>query len=108
MSFFNPATREKKQLLPGINARTFWGEKMLAAVIDLDPHTELPQHSHPHEQIGVLLEGQLQLTIDGETRLLEPQDVYVIPGDIPHSAKTFTRPVRVLDIFSPVREEYKY
>ena len=108
MTFYETATREIKELLPGIQARTFWGEKMLAAVVDLDPNTELPQHSHPHEQIGVVLEGQLELTIDAVTKLLQPHDIYVIPGDVSHGAKTYSQPAKVLDIFSPVREEYKY
>ena len=108
MTFYETATREVKELLPGILARTFWGEKMLAAVVDLDPNTELPQHSHPHEQIGIVLEGQLELTIDGVTKVLKPHDIYIIPGEMPHEAKTYSQPAKVLDIFSPVREEYKY
>lgn len=108
MNFYETSTREVKELLPGIIARTFWGEKMLAAVVDLEPNTELPQHNHPHEQIGIVLEGQIELTIDGVTKVLQPHDIYVIPGHMDHSAKTHAQPAKVLDIFSPVREEYKY
>jgi quercetin dioxygenase-like cupin family protein len=81
---------------------------MLAAVVDLDPETVLPMHSHPHEQLGIVIKGELELTIDGEARKLKPGDVYLIPGDVEHGAKTFANPVKVMDVFSPAREDYKY
>jgi len=108
MYFHDPSERETKELLPGIIARTFWGQKMLAAVVDLDPETILPMHNHPHEQLGIVIEGEFELTIGGEARILKPGDVYLIPGGVEHGAKTFAQPVKVMDVFSPVREEYKY
>lgn len=108
MPFYDVAKREVKELLAGINARTFWGENLLMAVVDLDPNVELPNHSHPHEQGGIVIAGNLELTIDGHTKLLGPGDVYIIPGGMEHSARTGQEPARVMDIFSPVREEYKY
>ncbi len=108
MFFYDPSQRQPKELVPGINARTFWGEKMLLAIVNLDPHTRLPMHSHPHEQAGIVLEGEIEFTVAGEVRRLKPGDVYVIPGDVEHEARTFEQPVKVMDVFSPVREEYKY
>ena len=108
MYFHDPSERETKELLPGIVARTFWGQNMLAAVVDLDPETVMPMHSHPHEQLGIVIEGEFELTIGGEARKLKPGDVYLIPGDVEHGAKTFANPVKVMDVFNPVREEYKY
>ena len=63
MYYYNPDEREAKELVPGINARTFWAEKMLAAVVDLDPNVLLPRHSHPHEQMGIVIEGQIELRV---------------------------------------------
>lgn len=108
MTFYDPTQREAKELIPGINARTFWGEEMLVAAVDLDPNAHLPRHSHPHEQAGMVISGQMEMIIAGETRLLKPGDVYIIPGGVEHEAHTFDEPVKVIDIFSPVREEYKY
>ena len=108
MYFHDLANRDPKELLSGIIARTFWGQKMLAAVVDLDPDTELPMHSHPHEQLGIVIEGKIEFTINDEVRTLKPGDVYVIPSDVMHAAKTFDQAVKVMDVFSPVREEYKY
>ncbi len=108
MYYYDPKERESKQLLPGINARTFWGEQMLAAVVDLDAHVQVPMHSHPHEQVGIVIEGQIEFNVAGEVKRLKPGQVYVIPGGVEHEARTFDTPVKVLDVFSPVREEYKY
>ena len=108
MYFHTPQNRTPKELIPGINARTFWGEKMPTAVVDLEPHVHLPLHSHPHEQLGIVLEGQIEMTVAGERKTLNPGDIYLIPGGVEHEARTFEQPVKVMDVFSPVREEYKY
>ncbi len=106
--FYDPETRARKNLLPGVDARTFWGEQMLLAVVDLDAQAVIPSHSHPHEQGGIVLQGEMEFTIAGETQRLKPGDLYIIPSGVAHSVRIFDQPVRVLDIFSPVREEYKY
>jgi quercetin dioxygenase-like cupin family protein len=108
MYYYHPQERETKELAPGIIARTFWGKKMLTSVVDLDPHTTLPAHSHPHEQHGMVISGRIQFVIDGQEKTLTAGDVYVIPGGIVHSAQTFAEGAQVIDIFAPVREEYIY
>jgi quercetin dioxygenase-like cupin family protein len=109
VQYFNDLeNREAKQIFPGVQIRTFWGDKILLAVVDLDANTVVPSHSHPHEQAGTLLSGKMALTVDGETRWLEPGDTYIIPGDVAHGASTGDIPARVLDIFAPVRKEYQY
>ena len=108
MYFHDPEIRAQKELLAGVRARTFWGENMLLAIVDLDADAVIPTHSHPHEQGGIVLQGEMEFTIAGETRQVKPGDVYIIPGGVEHSVKVGPQPTRVLDIFSPVREEYKY
>jgi quercetin dioxygenase-like cupin family protein len=108
MYFFEPSEQPSRELVPGIVARLFWGERMMLAVVEIDPGALLPEHNHPHEQAGMILEGELELTIGGESRLLTAGHAYIIPGGTLHSARAGDAPCRVLDIFSPVREEYKY
>jgi len=108
MYYPNLEERQAKQLVPGINAKTFWGEKMLAAVVDLDPNVHLPRHSHPHEQLGIVIAGQIEFIIGDQKKLLGPGEVYFMPGGVEHEARTFGQAVKVMDVFSPVREEYKY
>ena len=108
MPFYDPEERQIKELAPGVKIRTFWGERVLLSIVEMDENALVPLHSHPHEQAGIMLEGEVELTIGGESRRLKPGDIYVIPGGVEHSARTNGIPCRLLDIFSPVREEYKY
>lgn len=108
MSFYNPAERTPKELFPGVVARTFWGEKILLSYLDLAPGCFVPPHSHPHEQAGIVLEGELEFTIGGETRIVKTGELFIIPGGVEHSVKVGDAPARALDIFSPVREAYQW
>ena len=100
--------RESKEMLPGVKIRTFWGKEMLLSLVDIDANTIIPMHSHLHEQAGTVISGELEMTINGEKRLFKEGETYIIPGNIQHNAETGDKPAQVLDIFSPVREEYKY
>lgn len=100
--------REAKEVGPGMQIRTFWGEQTLVSVVDLAAHSEVPLHHHPHEQTGTVISGSIEMTIAGESRWLQPGDTYLIPGGVEHGARTGDGPTRVMDVFCPVREEYKY
>lgn len=67
----------------------------------------VPTHQHPHEQAGVGIEGEFELVIDGDARIIRAGDSYLIPGGTPHSARSVNGPARALDVFSPPREDYK-
>lgn len=68
--------------------------------------TELPIHSHPHDQVTYVLEGRLRFTLGDETRELSPGMTILIPGGVKHGGHTIT-PIRLLDIFTPVREDFR-
>ena len=108
MYFFQTSKRESKELAPGVNARTFWGKEMLVSMVDLDANMTLPEHSHPHEQVGTILTGKVEFTVAGESKIMGPGDVFVVPGGVPHSARTFDEAARLMDVFNPVREDLKY
>lgn len=108
MYFPDLEERAAKELAPGVLARTFWGDQMLMAMVDLAPGAVVPAHHHPHEQSGVVIEGEVEFTIGDETRVLRTGGVYLIPGDTPHGVTTGPAGAKVMDIFSPVREEYKF
>jgi len=65
----------------------------------------LPTHSHPHEQVSYVLDGEFELTVDGVVYKLAPGQLFVIPSNIPHSGIAITDAF-VLDVFTPVREDY--
>ena len=97
---------EPREVLPGYRARFIHSEHTTHAYWEIDPDRPLPEHSHPHEQIVNVLEGTIELVVAGESHVLNAGDVLFIPGGVPHSAVAHT-PCRVLDVFSPVREEYR-
>ena len=108
--FYSENDVEKRELLPGVFARLIWGEKIMMGIIDIDADTEVPEHSHPHEQCGRILEGAawFYIGVDGsdDEKLLVAGDHYVIPGDVPHRVVATEKGCVALDIWSPIREEY--
>jgi quercetin dioxygenase-like cupin family protein len=106
--FFDPETRTPKELVPGVVVRTFWGEQMLASLVDLAAGAVVPLHSHPHEQFGMLLRGEMQMTIAGETRTVQAGDLYFVPGGVEHGVHVGAAGAQAIEAFSPVREEYKF
>lgn len=106
--FHSTADRAAKTLFGDITAKTFWGEKVLLSVVDLPANSVVPMHSHPHEQAGIMLEGEATFTVGGETRTLKPGDMWIIPGGVEHTVVAGPQDAKALDIFSPVREDYKY
>ncbi|MBI2942284.1 MAG: cupin domain-containing protein [Chloroflexi bacterium] len=79
---------------------------MLAAEITMAKGSTVPDHSHPHEQVGYVARGRLEFTLAGQRIVLSAGDGYAIPGDAPHSVLALEDSI-ALDVFSPVREEYK-
>jgi len=96
----------QKEMAPGIRLQAVHGEHMSLAHWNFEPDADLPEHSHPHEQIAILQEGRFVLTVGGESRELSPGDVVVIPPHVPHSGRSITA-ARVIDVFSPVREDMR-
>lgn len=106
MGFLTLNDLEGREIVPGFRAKFVHSENMTLAYWEVDPDAAMPEHSHPHEQIANVLEGRFELTVDGETRILEPGMMAVIPGGIPHGGKALTS-CRLLDAFHPSREDYR-
>lgn len=95
------------EIVPGVRIRTLWGERVMMSLIETDPEVDVPEHTHPHEQAGLVLEGEFEMTIGGERRAMKRGMSYVIPGDVPHALHGGKDKGLLLDIFSPPREDYK-
>ncbi len=92
---------------PGFLVHAVWGERIMFSHVALRPNSEAPLHSHPHEQMGIVLEGEFEMTIGGETRLLKKGDMYLVPSNSTHGGITHSEQALILDAFSPPREDYK-
>lgn len=106
MTFFHVDELEKKELIPGFTGRFVHTSHMTFACWDIEAGAELPEHSHPHEQVVNMIEGEFELVIDGERKICYPGSMAVIPPDAVHSGRAVTR-CRILDVFYPVREDYR-
>ena len=92
--------------VPGCRMRTPFGQHLMLSYLEMDEGAEVPLHHHPHEQGGILLRGTLQLTIGDETRVVSAGSLFMIPPNVPHRAVAIDGPATVLDVFSPIREDY--
>ncbi|MBI3865075.1 MAG: cupin domain-containing protein [Planctomycetia bacterium] len=106
MAFINIQEYQPIEPVPGCRMRTPFGEHLMLSYLEMDDGAVVPLHSHPHEQGGMLLKGKLELTIGDETRTVEAGAMFLIPPNVPHKAVAVGGPVLVLDVFSPVREDY--
>ena len=81
----------------------------MISLVEMAPGSVVPPHSHPQEQAGYVLEGELEFTMQGESTKVGPGGVFFIPGDVEHTV-VVTSPctAKAVDIFNPVREDYKY
>ena len=109
MSTYFPSPEElgRHTIFPGVSIQTCAAEKMMLSVVDLDPHAVVAEHEHPHEQVGMVLQGKAVFFIGAEQKTLQAGDLYRIPGHVRHKVIALDEPVRALDIFYPVREEYR-
>ena len=84
-------------------------DNLMIVVIDLDdgPAAEPdPPHSHPHEQVAYVAEGEIIFFLDGVPTKLGPGDVYTVPPNVPHSIQLLTEHARLVDVFTPLREDF--
>lgn len=109
MSEYFPTADEcsRHTIFPGVQIRTCAAEKMMVSVVDIEPGAVVEEHAHPHEQVGMLLAGRATFYIGGEQKTLQPGDLYRIPGHVRHRVVAHDEPVKAIDIFYPIREDYR-
>ena len=105
--YFVPAgSGSHHDLFPGVSIETTAGRAMLLSVVTFEPDSVVPDHAHPHEQMGVMISGRLEFTVGGVTRVLGPGDSWRIPGGVTHRVRALEGPAVALDVFHPIRDDY--
>ncbi len=74
------------ELAAGVSGQPLFGEGAMLNLIRFEPGATVPLHSHPHEQLGIVLEGMQALVVEGVAHELGPLEAYVLPGGVEHSA----------------------
>jgi quercetin dioxygenase-like cupin family protein len=106
MTVLKLSTVASQELLEGAEVRFVHAESMTVAYWTFDPGIALPEHAHPHEQVTNVIEGVFDLTVNGKTTRLEAGSVAVIPSNATHAGRAVTA-CRIIDVFHPVREDYR-
>jgi quercetin dioxygenase-like cupin family protein len=94
-------------IFPGVDIYTLAGQQLMLSQVEFAAHSVVQRHSHPHEQMGILLEGELDFVVGEERFLARPGDMWRIPGGVPHQVTAGDQPAKALDVFHPIREDYR-
>ncbi|MGB6482932.1 MAG: cupin domain-containing protein [Candidatus Acidiferrales bacterium] len=102
MPLVDISTLRAVERLPGWSGRYFHSSNMTFAHYDFLRHSSIHEHFHPQEEVYEVLEGELEVTIDGVTQIVKPGLVAIIPGGARHSVKALTDG-RAIIVDSPLR-----
>ena len=97
---------EAKEIQPGLHGKMVHGKQLTWAFWEVEKGAGVLEHQHPHEQIMHVVEGEFEFTLNGETKVYRNGDIVVIPSNVPHAGTALT-PCKLMDVFSPAREDYK-
>jgi quercetin dioxygenase-like cupin family protein len=100
------ADLEPIQVWDGVRVRRIEGDQVTLAVVELDPNQVVPEHTHPNEQNGLVLVGEMRLRVDDEERVLGPGGTWQIMSNVPHAAQAGPDGAVVIDVFSPIRSDW--
>jgi quercetin dioxygenase-like cupin family protein len=105
--FISLARARAFELADGVSARALFGDQAMLNLVELEPGAVVARHHHPHEQLGVILRGSMTLVMEGVDHVLEEMDAYALPGGVEHEGIAGAQGALVLDVFQPVREDYR-
>jgi quercetin dioxygenase-like cupin family protein len=95
-----------EQIGDGIERQMIWGDRLMVCRLRFAPHVVTPVHTHPHEQITLVERGRVRFTIAGFDRLSSAGDVLHFASHVEHGATMLDEEVVLIDIFTPLRQEF--
>jgi quercetin dioxygenase-like cupin family protein len=105
MPFLDTSKLKVTERLPGWLGRYFHSENMTFAYYEFKRGSSIHEHFHSQEEVYDVIDGELELTIDGEMKIIRPGIVAIVPGNARHSVKALTDG-RAIIVDSPVRREF--
>lgn len=104
MSYFTICELDTKSPSKDVEIRSISGANMTMAFFKMKAGAEIPEHSHPHEQMGTVLKGFIDLTIGENQKSVNEGDAYHIAPNVSHRGIAQTD-AEVIEVFSPPRED---
>ena len=95
-----------ERISEGIDRQMVIGDNIMICRLRFDPHVVTPAHRHPHEQMTLVMKGKVRFTLDAEERVVSAGDVLHFPSNHWHGATMLDEEVVLIDIFSPIREDF--
>jgi unsaturated pyranuronate lyase len=95
-----------EQVAEGIERQMIIGERVMICRFRFKPFLVTPEHEHPHEQVTMVAEGRVRFLVEGKERIAGPGDVLHFPPGCRHGATMMEEEVVLIDIFSPIREDF--
>jgi quercetin dioxygenase-like cupin family protein len=90
----------------GVERQMMWGERLMVCRLRFAPRVVTAVHTHPHEQVTLVERGRVLFVVDGKERVAVPGDVLYFPSNVAHGATMLDEEVMLVDIFSPIREDF--
>jgi len=106
-AFADLSSIDLQRIWDGVHGRTVHGKRISMGVIELDPHSVVPEHRHEHEQVGLCLSGSLRFRVGDETRELRAGETWSIPSNVPHEVHVGPNGAVVVDVFAPTRDDWR-
>ena len=91
--------------LPGGKGRFWRSENMSFARYTIAAGAAIHEHHHPHEEVWIVIDGELDVSIDGVTQVAGPGSVAVVPPDVAHSVRARTSGTAIV-ANHPVRHDF--
>ncbi|MGQ9513457.1 MAG: cupin domain-containing protein [Thermoproteota archaeon] len=83
------------------------GDNMMFFFVEVKKHGVVPEHAHPHEQMGICLSGRAEFISGDQRKMVEAGTVYWIRSNERHAVRILGEEAATfLDVFSPPREDY--
>jgi quercetin dioxygenase-like cupin family protein len=90
-------------LVPGLRFQPVTTDSVMTNFVTFEPGAEAAPHHHSEQQIAIIFSGELTFTVGGETRVMTPGDLVVIPAHVPHGGVAGPEGCVAIDVFTPPR-----
>lgn len=95
-----------EKISEGIERQMVVGQNLMICRLKFDPFVVTPAHSHPHEQLTLVMQGKVKFILGDEERIMSAGNVLHFPSNHWHGATMLDEEVVLIDIFSPIREDF--